>query len=644
MMEFGVHGCVARAAAAALRGEGEVAMGGPRVGLVCGHFDPARDGVADYTRQLARHLRSVGLEPLVCTAHSYARSYAGTSEDRVVGVTERWNAGGVFRAARELARLRLDVVHVQFAPSAYGFSRAVGLLPRLVPAGMPVVVTLHEYGVWAPGGVAGPQRSAAWSAMERRRLADRETLLLTPRAARLLTTGTGARTRVLRARFAGGLTAVQVPVASNIPASPIDPEPAHAAARSMLGLPPDIALAVFFGFLHPEKGLERLIEAVAQVRRAHPRLRLILAGGLESHSVLGAEAAALRTELGQVARRHGIADAVAFTGHLPEQDISRLLRAADVAVFPFNAGVTAKSDPLPRRSPTACRPSRPHRRARRPARPRSRASFACHRATLRPSPTRYAASCPTGRWPLGWPGLAAPAPRAVRGRALPPSTPTCTPRCSAGPTAACAVGNSRQAARLGHAGKEGTRMSLLERLVGQARRQRAAVLARRPRAGVPAGARDTEDPGTLPAAGLRRHRAPARPLNGGGEQRVVQPLVGRDNGRRVRVLRPQRLGAHRDARLHQVRCGAPGGRAQVRPGRRHRGRRVGVQPRHHRGSVPHRCALGGRCRVVGAARRQPYSIVAGNPAKVLRQIPRPGEPAADLAEPQAGAAGDVAAG
>ena len=40
--------------------EGGVPVGRLRVGLVCGHFDPAHDGVADYTRHLARQLRAVG--------------------------------------------------------------------------------------------------------------------------------------------------------------------------------------------------------------------------------------------------------------------------------------------------------------------------------------------------------------------------------------------------------------------------------------------------------------------------------------------------------------------------------------------------------------------------------------------------------
>ena len=98
-------------------------VGRLRVGLVCGHFDPARDGVADYTRHLARQLRAAGCESLICTAHRYAR----TPGEEIVGVTDRWDVRGVRRAARTISRLPLDVVHVQFAPSAFGFSRAVGL-------------------------------------------------------------------------------------------------------------------------------------------------------------------------------------------------------------------------------------------------------------------------------------------------------------------------------------------------------------------------------------------------------------------------------------------------------------------------------------------------------------------------------------
>ena len=318
-------------------------MSGPRVGLVCGHFDPARDGVADYTRQLARHLRSTRLDPLICTAHAYVQG----GDDAVVGVTDRWSVGGVVRAARAMARLRLDLVHVQFAPSVFGFRRAVGLLPLFAPTGLPVVATLHEYGVWAAtNGLTGRLRSTVWSAVERSGFAERETLLLSLRADRLLVTAP-EHELMLNARLPGrSLAAVRVPIGANIGVARLNREHARAVVRRGLGLAADDLLAVFFGFLHPDKGLERLIEAVAQVRGAYPRLRLVLAGGMQSHSVRGGAAVALCRELEDVARGHGVEDDVFITGYLPEHEISRLLLAADVAVFPFDAGVTAKSGSL----------------------------------------------------------------------------------------------------------------------------------------------------------------------------------------------------------------------------------------------------------------------------------------------------------
>jgi glycosyltransferase involved in cell wall biosynthesis len=321
--------------------EGEGAVAG-RVGLVCGYFDPGRDGVADYTRQLARHLRAVGLDALICAALPHA---AGAD---AVEVTDDWGLGGVARAARKLARLGLDVVHVQFAPSAFRFSRAVGLLPAFLPARLPLVVTLHEYGGWQSAGVGAGSRSGAWSAIERRGWSDRETLLLALRADRLLLTSRD-HVRVLRERFAGRApTATCVPVGCNIPVPntceiPLAP---RLATRAELGLPPGTLLVVFFGFLHPAKGLERLIEAVARVRRERPQVRLVLAGGEESHSLSAAAARRLRRRLEDLALHLGVRHEVTFTGFLAGDHISRLLQAADVAVLPFDAGVTDKSGTL----------------------------------------------------------------------------------------------------------------------------------------------------------------------------------------------------------------------------------------------------------------------------------------------------------
>lgn len=41
---------------------------------------------------------------------------------------------------------------------------------------------------------------------------------------------------------------------------------------------------------------------------------------------------------------------------------------------------------------------------------------------------------------------------------------------------------------------------------------------------------------------------------------------------------------------------------------------------------------------------EPYTVVAGNPARVLRTIPRPGDPEVGTVDPDAGATGEVTAG
>lgn len=318
-------------------------MGGTRVGLVCGYLDPERDGVADYTRRLAVQLHLTGLEPLVITTHEWAIA-AG---EGAIGVTERWDVRGVAAAARALRRLDVDLVHVQFAPSVFGGSRAVGLLPLFLPRRLPLVVTLHEYGVWAALGRGRRLRSALWSAAEQRAYADRETLLLGPRAAFLLVPSP-EQLEVLRARCPSGRapTAFEVPIGLNVEMPAGDRARARADVRRALGVAPDAPLVVFFGFLHPEKGLDRLIAALAGVRARRPEAHLLLIGGAESHSVPSDAAGRLRKELEQVATAYGVQGQVHVTGYLPDAEVSRLLQAADAAAFPFNAGVTRKSSSL----------------------------------------------------------------------------------------------------------------------------------------------------------------------------------------------------------------------------------------------------------------------------------------------------------
>jgi glycosyltransferase involved in cell wall biosynthesis len=282
------------------------------VALVCGRDEPRRDGVADYVHRLAAALPAHGVSARVVEA-----------------------GGRVRAAAAELARLRPDVVHVQFAPSAYGYRPGVGLLPHLVRA--PVVTTLHEYGWWS-----WPPRvpSAAWRPVERARLWDRETLRLVP-ASRGVVVTNPAHGEVLRERL--GVQALLVPIGPNVDRVHAD----RGEVRRHHALPPDAPVVVFFGFVHPVKGVRWLLGAVAALRATtHPDLHLVVAGGFDSLALPGQEARDFEAEVRGQVHDLGLDDVVRLTGWLAPAEVSALLQAADVGALPLTAGLTTKSGSL----------------------------------------------------------------------------------------------------------------------------------------------------------------------------------------------------------------------------------------------------------------------------------------------------------
>ena len=277
-----------------------------RVAMVQGGADPERDGVADYTRHLTAALVESGVD--------------------VVPVPFE----GLLTTARRVRHSTPDVVHVQFAPSAFRFSARPGLLPDLVRA--PVVTTLHEYGWWSAAPWV-PDR--AWRAVERRRWFDRETGRLAPRSAATVTTNAG-HADALRRRLRRD--AVAVPLAPNVADhGPVDRD----AVRERLGVPLDARVVAFFGFVHPVKGVRYLVDAAAALRAQGRPVHVLVLGGFTSLALPEDEAAAFRAELEEHVRERG--GHVTITGHLPAEDVSAALHASDLACFPFTAGATTKS-------------------------------------------------------------------------------------------------------------------------------------------------------------------------------------------------------------------------------------------------------------------------------------------------------------
>src|SRR5205807_5816773 len=82
-------------------------------------------------------------------------------------------------------------------------------------------------------------------------------------------------------------------------------------------------LLLYFGRLEWEKGVQDLLAALPDIRRAHPGTRLVVAGQGRH-----------REELVEQSRKLRVRRAVTFAGHLPDRELRAVLAAADSVVLP----------------------------------------------------------------------------------------------------------------------------------------------------------------------------------------------------------------------------------------------------------------------------------------------------------------------
>lgn len=92
------------------------------------------------------------------------------------------------------------------------------------------------------------------------------------------------------------------------------------------GLPPSCKTLLFLSRIHPKKGIDLLIDAVAGVREKIPDVRLVIAGGDAGTGYL--DEIRLRSD------RRGLAGVVVFLGEVEDERKFEALSAADAFVLP----------------------------------------------------------------------------------------------------------------------------------------------------------------------------------------------------------------------------------------------------------------------------------------------------------------------
>jgi len=294
-----------------------------RVLMVCPTFPPQERtcGVGDYTRYLVDALASQGEDVTVWT--SKACRPVGESRVQVLPRGETWSIREAFGVAWPHRQPAMDVVHLQYTPDLYGPGigfRWLPLLQRLRPRGTPTLITFHT--------LTGPS------------LGSRVMALVLLATAHHVISANEEVTAMLRRRLPRlAAHATEIPLGPSLPILPPG-EAARGAGRAALRLTADAPLVVHFGLVYSGKGLETLIAALREVRGRRPGARLAIVGDTRP------EDQGYRHRLEALASSLDVSQAVIWTGHRPAEEVSAILRAADLVVLPFDGGVSIRHSTL----------------------------------------------------------------------------------------------------------------------------------------------------------------------------------------------------------------------------------------------------------------------------------------------------------
>ncbi|MGC8959870.1 MAG: glycosyltransferase [Chloroflexia bacterium] len=313
-----------------------------RVVLLSAEYPPMEGGVGDYTRRLALALRGEGLEVVILTS----AGVGGLPEDdlEVYPGVRDWGWGCLPALVRFLRWSRPEVMHLQYQTGAYRMHPAIHFLPEALhrlPAPPALVVTMHDLRLPYLFPKAGPLRPWVVLHLLRRAAA----VVVTNGADRGRLRGAGRPARdLLEALPPGKLSTplALIPLGSSLPTEL--PGYDRASWRARLGLRSGEALLGYFGLLHPTKGADLLVEALAGLRRAGRPARLLIVGGGSGSTDPGNVpfARALREHIAS----EGLEEAVLWSGPCPAEEAAALLRACDLVVLPYRDGASFRRSSL----------------------------------------------------------------------------------------------------------------------------------------------------------------------------------------------------------------------------------------------------------------------------------------------------------
>lgn len=274
-----------------------------KVLVITGSYPPDKCGVGDYAYHLSEALSKIpGVQVGVLTSAS-GRVPFDSSLVSVLRVMPSWRYTNVFRFRDVVSEFKPDLVHIQYPTQGYR-GRLSKILPVLVKMmGIPVVQTWHEH--YLECGQLGWANVIACDAL----------VYVRPDFLTKLPPWVTRRLSNIPAKY--------IPNAPTIPVVSLSIEQMRNVKNDLSGGKP---IVCYFGFAHPNKGVEHLFEIVDP-----EKFHLVLICDLDERNPYQAGISRLANQAAWLGR-------VTVTGFQSAERVGEIFAVADAAVFPFPAG------------------------------------------------------------------------------------------------------------------------------------------------------------------------------------------------------------------------------------------------------------------------------------------------------------------
>jgi glycosyltransferase involved in cell wall biosynthesis len=288
-----------------------------RIGLISGEYPPLQGGVSAYADVLSRVLSERGHQVFI-----FSETRAEQQLD-AIPVTKHagWGFGVVPAIQQWIKQHQIEIVNLQFQTAAYQMSPVIHFLPNFIAK--PFITTFHDLRFPYLFPKAGKLRN--WIVMHLASTSDG-----------IVVTDHEDYERVRQ------LSCVEViPIGSNILAD-VSSDFDRLAWGKKAGASNGDFLLAYFGFINHSKGVDTLLQAIAQLNQPH--IKLVLIGGRTGTA--DPTNAAYADMIDTIIRELNLSDKITWTGFVDDAEVSAYLRAADAVVLPFRDGASYRRGSL----------------------------------------------------------------------------------------------------------------------------------------------------------------------------------------------------------------------------------------------------------------------------------------------------------